>query len=247
MPIFSLPRPSKSTSRGSLRKNLATLHRSFKEEAQAARNQAQRIGALASRAKAHPLADSDPGPPPSLPDMQEVLREAKLRASKIGAITAGVGAWKESYDLYTSYKAGESITARKVASSAMKVGRRSLQASRSASQRHMTIVSLDTLAKVVAWQSARRASRSITWKALHLVSSKVAGRAGTVMMAVEVFKTMRNDIVRFQDGDLTERDFYINCTLTGVSIVAPVAGASAGPVGGTVGIAVAIGAGMMRK
>jgi hypothetical protein len=247
MSRMKLPRPGEEQAQIPWRGALGALRQSLSDERQRALYAARWVESLPRRAQESPLADPDPGPPPAPPDMQEILAQARARALKVGAVTAGVAVWKESWDLYQKYQQGEPITTRKVFDATVRVGRRGLAAGDAASRRYVTIVSLDSVARVLAWQSARRASKSAAWKLVHVVSKNLAGRMGAVLMAAEVFQAMRRDIARYRDGDLSEQDLYRNCALTGVSIAAPLLGAAAGPVGGTVGLAVSVGAGMLRK
>lgn len=242
-----LPRPSTSDDAPAWRSALSALRLGALAEAKVAQKAAETIHALPRLAKNGAWSDPDAGPPPTLPNPQEILRESRQRALRVGAVTAGVGAWKESWDLYQQYKAGEPVGAKQVWGATSRVGRRSLLAYMSTQRRHLLVVGLDTAARVLAWQSARRAGQSLAWRALHKVSKNVAGRASLVILGVEVFQTMWGDLRRYREGELSEQDFYRNCALTGVSLAAPIAGSMAGPVGGTVGLAVSIGAGMLRK
>lgn len=247
MSRFKLPRPWGQQDKQGWGGALSSLRSALDAERQHAQQAARWVEGLPARVRRSPLADPDPGPPPQMPDMQAVMAEARQKALKVGAVTAGVATWKEAYDLYIDYQQGEPVTPGKVWRATKRVGQRGMAASRATSRRHITIVSLDTAARVLAWQSARRASRSAAWKAVYVVSKNLAGRVGTVMMAAEVFQAMRLDLLRYREGKLEERNFYRNCVLTGVAVAAPMAGASLGPVGGTVGLAMAVGAGMMRK
>jgi len=185
--------------------------------------------------------------PPKPPNPATVLKEARERAARVTKITAAVGAWRETAALYERHKRGESVGPGMLWDSTKRVGRGALDAGRATNRRYITVVGLNTAAKVVAWKSAGRAAQSPIWKAIHFTSSRVAGRAGHAMVAMDVFVTLRSDLERMKSGDLSEEDFFRNCALTGVSILAPVVGASAGPLTATAGMVVSVGAGMARK
>lgn len=202
---------------------------------------------LPGRARNAPLADPDPGPPPQMPDLRQVMADARQKSLKVGGIALGVAAWMETAERYREYKSGDPMTFGKVWKSTVKVGLRGWQASQAASRRHISIVAVDAAARVVAWQAARRAANSGAWRIVYKVSKGVAGNAGRVFLAVDIFTTMAKDIRRYREGDLAEKDFYRNVALTGVSVAAPTLGSSLGPVGATAGLTVAIAAGMMRK
>jgi len=206
------------------------------------------VQSMPARAAAGPFAAADPGPPPEMPDPQAVLDQARRNAVKIGTITAGVVAWKEAFDLYGAYRRGQPLTRFVVWSATKRVGGRAFAAASYAGRRHLTVVTLDSAARVIAWQAARRASKSGFARAVHVVARRFAGRASIAVAGVEIFMVMHKDIKRFRSGDLQPQDFYRNCALTGVSIAAPLAGgALGGPIGATVGTVVAVGAGMYRK
>ncbi len=202
---------------------------------------------LPARARTAPLADPDPGPPPAMPDLRQVMMDARQKSLKVGGIALGVAAWMETFKVYEEYKSGDPITFGKVWKSTVRVTMRGWSASQSASRRHISIVAVDAAARVVAWQAARRAAKSSTWRIVHVISKGVAGNAGRIFLAVDVFTTMAKDIRRYREGDLAENDFYRNVALTGVAVAAPTLGSSLGPVGATAGLTVAIAAGMMRK
>lgn len=188
------------------------------------------------------------GPSPKPPtNPLEVLAQARKRASKVAMVTAGVATWRESAELYQRYQSGELITWGSLWQSARRVGRRSSAASRGTSRRIITVAALNAAARLVARQTAGRVGENIGWKVVHVASKRLAGRAGHVLMAVDVFKTMKSDVDRFRGGKLSHENFYRNCVLTGVGIAAPMVGAAAGPGGATVGMVVAVSAGMMRK
>ncbi len=226
---------------------LGAARKAARAEEALTRKAAAWIGGLSERARQSALSDPAPVAPPRLPSPAEVLDEARRRASKVGAVTAAVAAWSETATLYSKHRHGDPVTAGDVWRSTRKVGQRAMDASRAANRRYLTIVGIDTTARVVAWQSARRAAASPVWKAIHFTSSRVAGRAGVILMAADVFMAMRSDLDRYKRGELSREDFNRNCALTGVSILAPVVGASAGPLGATAGLAVSIGAGMARR
>ena len=230
-----------------LKNTLGRAGKAMKAEVIAARQTAAWVDALPKRARRAVLADPEPGPAPDLPNPAQIMAEARKRATRVAAVTAGVTTWRETADLYRKYRSGEEITAASLWGGAQRVGQRTAAASKAANRRYLTVVALNTAAKVVAWQSAGRAATSPVWKVIHVGSKKLAGRAGLVLTAVDVFVTMRNDLERFRGGELDEDDFMRNCALTGVTLLAPMVGASAGPVGATVGLGVAIGAGMARK
>jgi hypothetical protein len=143
---------------------------------------------------------------------------------------------------------GEPINGTVVWNATKRAGQSGLSAAMYASRRHLLVTGLDTVAGMVAYNSARRAHKSALHKVLFAVSHRLAGRANVAVAGVEIFLVMRRDIVRYRSGELDQRAFVTNCALTGVSLVAPSAGtAIAGPVGGTVGLAVSIGAGMLKK
>lgn len=183
--------------------------------------------------------------PPTNP--LDVLAQARKRASKVAMVTAGVATWKESAELYQRYQSGELITWGTLWQSAQRVGHRSMAASRGTNRRIITVAALNAAARLVARQTAGRIGDNIGWKVIHVTSKRLAGRAGHVLLAVDVFKTMKSDVDRFRDGKLSHENFYRNCVLTGVGIAAPMVGAAAGPGGATVGMVVAVSAGMMRK
>ena len=231
----------------SLRAAVGAAQRVVQAEAIAIRRTADWVRALPAKARRLPLADPSPGPPPPMPDLRQVMADARRSSLRVGGITAGLSAWKESVQRYREYKAGEPITFGKVWESTVRVGLRSLQAGQFASRRHLAVVGLNSLARVVAWQSARRAAKSSLWKFVFKVSNGVAGNAARIFLAVTVFRAMSSDIQRYREGDLSENDFYRNCALTGLWAAAPAVGASMGPAGATAGLVVAVGAGMMRK
>ena len=239
--------PGREDMVASVRGALSAMRRAVASEDKVAKRAAAWIGRMPVKARRGALSDPSPGSPPKMPNPAEVLAEARARASKVTAITAGVGAWRETAALYGKHRQGESVTAGMVWDSTKRVGQRAFEAGRAANRRTLTVVGLNTAARVVAWQSARRAGDSAVWKAIHATSSKLAGRAGHVMVAVDVFVTMRADMVRFKQGELSDEDFYRNCALTGVSVLAPMVGATAGPLGATAGMIVSISAGMARK
>lgn len=216
-------------------------------ERQLAEATARRISGLPAQARRWPLADPDPGPPPRMPDPTEVMAEARRKAARVGTVTAGVATWREASTLYRRYRQGEALGADDLWRSTVRIGQRTMAASQGASRRHLSIVGLDALVRVVAWQSARRAGRSVIWRAIHATSRRLVGRVGVVLMAVDVFKSMHSDMSRYREGRLEQDDLYRNMALTGVSVVAPLVGASAGPLGATVGLAVSIGASMARR
>ena len=112
----------------------------------------------------------------------------------------------------------------------------------------MLVTGLDSLAKVVAWQSAKSAKDSVVARAVHGIAKRFAGKANIAVSGVEIFLTMHRDIRRFRKGELSQPDFYRNCALTSVGVAAPLAGgAIGGPLGATLGAAVAVGAGMMKR
>ncbi len=231
----------------SIKNALGKARRAAAAQKDAANRTGTWIEALPSKARKWPLADPSPGTPPELPNPAEVLAQARKKASQVGAITAGVATWRESADLYRRYQSGESLTLGTLWDSTRRVGKSAAAASQAASRRHMVTVGLNSVAKVVAWQTARRAGDNALWKVIHNTSKKLSGRAGLVLMAVDVYKTMQSDLDRYRDGQLSQDEFYRNCALTGVGVAAPLVGSTAGPVGTTVGIAVAVSAGMMRK
>jgi hypothetical protein len=153
----------------------------------------------------------------------------------------------ETSKRYREYQEGDPITAGKVWNSTVEVSKKGWGASRAASRRHITIVAVDTTARVLAWQSAKRATKSSAWKIVHVVSKRVAGNAGRIFMVAEVFGATSNDVRRYREGELLETDFYRNLALTGIAIAAPALGAPLGPVGATAGLTIAVTAGMLRK
>jgi len=182
-----------------------------------------------------------------MPDLRKVMADARAKSLKVGGITAGVVAWTETSKRYREYQAGDPITFGKVWTSTVEVGKRGWTASRAASRRHLSVVALDTAAQVIAWRTARRAAGSSAWKIVHVVSKSVAGNAGRIFLATEIFSAMSSDMRRYRQGDLPQQDFYRNVALTGVAVVAPALGTPLGPIGTTAGLTVAITAGMLRK
>lgn len=191
---------------------------------------------------------NDPGPPPKLPDHNQVMDEAKQRALRAAALVGGVAAAKEAVDLYRAHQQGDPVDRTIIWASAKRVGAQAFASANYASKRYLFVSGLDSAARLVAWQTAHRASRSTAARALHFVSSRLVGRASIAFTAAETFIVTARDIRRFNQGELSRQDFYRNCALTGVSIAAPLAGgALGGPLGATVGSVVSVGAIMHRK
>jgi len=190
----------------------------------------------------------EPIPPPKPLDPNLVMEEARRQAIHLGTIAVGIATWRESATLYRAFVRGQSINATAVWTSARRVGHSGMGAAMYASRRYMTVTGLDTVARLVAYNSARKAHKSALHKVLFAVSHRFAGKASVAVAGVEIFRGMHRDLVRFRDGELSQRTFVTNCALTGVSVMAPTAGGSiAGPAGATVGFAVSIGARMLKK
>ncbi|MBH25848.1 MAG: hypothetical protein CMH57_15685 [Myxococcales bacterium] len=187
-------------------------------------------------------------PPPEIPDLQEVLAKAQQTAQKIGRIRAGLQIGREAIIMYRDALRGQPITGRKVWGAFRRVSRASTRSASAAWRRSIHIVALDTAARVIAWRTADAAREQVIARAIHGVSKRLAGRAAYALTAVDTFKVMHRDIKRYNTGELSQDDFYINCALTGVSLAAPVAGSAiAGPPGATVGLVVSMGAGMLKR
>ena len=231
----------------SLRAAISQVGRSVARERTHTERAVAWMRSFPARARRAPLADPSPGPPPAMPDLRQVMMDARRQSLRVGGVALGVSAWMETFKRYQEYQAGDPITFGKVWKSTVHVGMTGLRVGQAASRRHISIVAVDAAARVVAWQAARRAARSSTWRIVLVISKGVAGNAGRVFMAVDIFTTMSKDIRRYRNGDLEENEFYRNVALTGVAMAAPALGSSLGPVGATAGLTVAIAAGLMRK
>ena len=191
---------------------------------------------------------ADNTPAPNLPDLQNAMRQAKLRAARVGRLTAGIQTWRELVTLYRDAQEGHPITGRKVWTAFQSVSKAGSMAASATWKRHLTVITLDAAASLIAHKTADKAAESAIARALHLVSKRLAGRAAIALTAFDTFRMMQRDIKRFNGGELSRDDFYRNCALTGVGVAAPLAGSAlAGPAGATAGMAISISAGMLRR